>query len=346
MAKQGQTEVEVDAPDREKLGGIVDSVAEHPGLQTKEGADGSPTPSDEWTNQQVTDFYGNRPPTTPTGSPPAAEPTQTAPTEPAEAAVPTEPVTTTQIGDAVPPTIDPNVEALQRELHDLKTKVQERNTENLALKAVNEHMEQFARAVTPQVTPTEPEHIPIEFDNENKPYVSPEALGRVGQAMISKAVQEQVQASLQPLTNAGIAYNRMKKDFPEFATDESKFSGWLDANPTYRERVSSNPSDGMESAYLRYRYEAGQANEQQLAQTVVAGQAVVNEAQRHAAPAGGATGTPTRRTTEVEARTRKLEALRKHGDDTGNWKPYETARLEEAIGTQFLDTMDKTTWGR
>lgn len=326
MTDRGREERQQD----EAMGAIVDSVTQHIG-QPGEGDQpaGNEAMAEEFLRQQVPAESMSA---TPTRAP-----------QPAEAAtVPP----TTESGMAAAPAPDPDAERLQREVDDLKRKIAERNTENLALKAVNQQMEQFAQIMRPPERPQEPARIPIAFDEHNQPYVDPSIAQHMIDERVNQLVQEKVQESLRPLTAASETYGRMRRDFPEFSSEEDRFGQWLAANPQYRERVTTNPSEGLETAYLRYRYESGQARDTQATQAANAGQAVISGAQRHAAPAGGTSGAPSRRVTETEARTRKLRELAKYAEDTGDWKPYYKMRLEEGLGQSFLDTMDKTTWGR
>ena len=322
---------------------LLSSIDLHPGLQTTQGPDGQPVMDDASQAAQATAFLENTVP--PSGQP----------------AIPTAPAAAPEAPTASPATAQApatggrllagkyrNVEELERAQINAQQALRERETELRAARAVNQHLEEvFAPLRQPRETQRE-KPIPISFDSQNQPFVDPNAVLQMIEEKAREIAREQVQESLRPLSQLSQANARLRSEYPEVAQREAEFAQWLSANPDFQQRVTQDPDFYLEGAYLKFERDRGQVVSAQNAQTASAAQGQVSQARAHASPAGGSP-VATRRTTEDEAVVGRLNALYKHWQDTGDpqaLKAYKNARTAMALGGNFLDVLEKATWGR
>lgn len=315
---------------------ILSSIASHPGLQVQALPDGTEQPANDPAAQN---FLADRVP----GGQPAPSPEPSSPVQP----------TMPDAGAAAKPSGGRlfagkyrSVEEMERAHLEAQSALRDREAENRALKSVNQHLEEvFAPLRQERVRPEPTQPIPVVFDRNNMPVLDPAALDQAILERAQAVAREQVQAYLGPLTAMSQANARLKASYPESVQLEGEFTDWLKANPEYRERVTQDPEFALEGAFLKFERERGFAVQAQSRETAQAAQAQTSQARAHASPAGGSP-VAQHRPQEADGTAAALNKLYKYGQETGNWKPYQKARLEMAIGPEFLGVLEKTNWGR
>lgn len=236
-----------------------------------------------------------------------------------------------------------NPEELERGYQNLLTELTARNAENTALKAVNQHIEALTGGFrAPREAPS-PQFITGGVTEDGRPTFP---LAEIYQRIEDRAreiANEQVQAHLTPLAAVGKASASMREGYPEFAQEEQRFARWLKANPDIAEKVADDPEFALEAAYLKYNRVVGQTTRAAAVETTQVATQAVNEVRKHAA---SITGSSARRAPAVDTRTATFTALYKQAAETGDNRPIVRARLEEAIGADLLNSMEKSGWGR
>jgi hypothetical protein len=235
-----------------------------------------------------------------------------------------------------------SIEEAERGYREADQRRQTVERENTALKAVNLHLEQvFAPVRQQREVPTPPQEVAVQFRGD-QPVVPTADFVRVAQEQARAAAREEVRNALEPLGRMNEAQTRLIAEFPDFSQRQSEFAQWLAANPTYKERVTSDPDAGLEHAYLRFNHEAGAYRQQTTQQA----RGQVETARQAASATSSSPGSTVRRTTDLDNRAARLNELYNHAQQTGDWGPYKKARLEEALGSQFMSTLDQSQWGR
>lgn len=313
---------------------LLGSINEHPGLQVQVNEDGTEAPANDPAGQN---FLAEQ-----TSGQPAPEQQPPAPAAPNQAAP----------GSVAPSSSGRlfagkyrSVEEMERAHLIAQQTLREREAENRAIKAVNQHLDEVLTPLRTRPERPEPTAIPVTFDRNNLPVLDPAALDAAIEARARVAAREQVQAVLGPMTAMSRANSQLRNEYPEFAQRDGEFTAWLQAHPEYQERVIQDPEFALEGAYLKFERERGFAVNQQNMQAAQAAQSQVRQARDNASPAGG-NPVAQRRGTEQDSVTQRLTALHRHGQETGDWKPYKQARLEMALGAEYLSTLERTTWGR
>jgi hypothetical protein len=238
-----------------------------------------------------------------------------------------------------------SVEELERAALEKDRTLRERETELRAARAVNQHLEEvFAPLRQPREDPrTRP--IPVTFDERQQPIIDPAALMQMVDERAREIAGQTVQDTLRPLSVLSQANNRLRADYPEIGQHEGEFTQWLQANPEMQDRVTKDPEFALEHAFLKFERERGFAVNTQNRETASAAQDQVTRARANASPGGGGP-VASRRMSEQDAQVQQLNAFFKHGQETGDWKPYKNARTEMALGKGFTDLLERTSWGR
>lgn len=312
---------------------LLSSVMSHPGLQETQAPDGSAQPAADPAASRFLETFSGQP--APTQNAPEAAPAQEQP-GPTNGQAPT--------GGRLYAGKYRNVEELERAALEKDRTLREREAELRAARAVNQHLEEVFAPLRTQREERRPA-VPVTFDERNNPVVDPEAFMAAIEERARAIAREQVQETLRPLSAMSNASAKLRGDYPELLQQEGQFAQWLSANPDMQERVSRDPDFYLEGAYLKFSRDLGHAQQTQNREAASAAQEQVRQARANAGPAGGSP-MGSRRGTEQDAMTSKLTSLYKYGQETGNWKPYKDARLEMALGQPFLDTMERSSWGR
>jgi hypothetical protein len=236
-----------------------------------------------------------------------------------------------------------NPEELERGYHNLLTELTARNAENTALKAVNQHIEALTGGFRGVRETPSPQFLTGGVTDDGRPTFPLAELRQMIDDRAREIANEQVQAHLTPLAAVGKASTAMREGYPEFVQEEQKFARWLKANPDIAEKVADDPEFAMEAAYLKYNRILGQTNRVAAVETTQASTQAINEVRKHAA---SITGSAARRAPLVDTRTAAFTALYKQAQETGDNRPIVKARLEEAIGADLLNSMEKSGWGR
>lgn len=218
--------------------------------------------------------------------------------------------------------------------------------ENVALKAAQLAAERIGgfRQPRDEPKPQPAAEIPVAFRGDQPVVPINDFRAEVIQAA-QMAAREAVSGILTPMQQLGAANSSLRTSYPEFAQREAQFASWLGAHPDYQELIQMKPDVGLESAYLKFSRDTGAQQVTQATQTTLAAQQQVESARQQAAPAGNVAPS-SRRPTEQESKWAELERLYKEGQQTGNFKPFQKARIQYALGDQFVNTLDRTTWGR
>lgn len=315
-------------------------IADHPGLNNPEAQGGKlndyrpvALPDDPTAQQWLQDHSGQPAPTqqvTPARAPtePAAEPAQP------------------ERGGLIFGKYKSQEEA-ERGYWETVKRQQAIERENTTLKAVNLHLEQvFAPMRQKREEPTPPpQFTPVQFQGD-QPVVPTADFMRMAEERGRAAARDEVRNALEPLQRLSATQTRMSAEFPDFSQRQSEFNQWLAQNPTYQERLVADPDTGLELAYLRFDREAGNHRQAASQQATQQARGQIESARSAASATSSSPGTSVRRTTELDNRAQRLTDAFKWAQETGDWNPYRKARLEEALGSQFLNTLDQTNWGR
>lgn len=242
-----------------------------------------------------------------------------------------------------------SVEEMERGLENLNAELRRRNEENVVLKAAQlatERIGGFRRERDePPVAPAS--EIPIQFRGD-QPVVPINDFRTEMLNAARQAAQETISGILTPMQQLGSANANLRTSYPEFQQREGDFTNWLRDNPGYQELIQHNPEVGLESAYLKFSRVSGNVQVAQANQNTIAAQQQIDSARQQASPAGNIAPS-SRRPTEQESRSVELNKLFQEWQQTGDAaakKRYVNARTEYALGDQFVDVLNKTTWGR
>lgn len=240
-----------------------------------------------------------------------------------------------------------SIEEAERGYRETDNRRQTVERENTALKAVNLHLEQvFAPMRQPRVEPTPPPAFtPVQFQGD-QPVVPTADLLRAAVEQGRLAAREEVRNALEPISRLSEAQTRLTAEFPDFSQRQNEFARWLSDNPTYQERMQADPGAGLEHAYLRFSHDVGNQRQVASAQATQQARGQVENARNAASATSSSPGSTVRRTTDLDNRAQRLTEAYNHAQQTGDWGPYRKARLEEALGSQFLGTLDQSNWGR
>lgn len=283
----------------------------------------------------------------PNGSPPASP--QQPPQEPAQPPAPAppaaQPAASQPSGGLIYGKYKSDDEA-QRGYWELVDKLKEMNARNTALEAANLHLQttmipQRRERETPP--PQQPQFVPVQFQGD-QPVVPVESFRQAGRDDAAQVARETVQAMLAPIQQFNAAQARVSTEFPEFQQRQAEFAQWLSKNPDYQDRVARDPEAGLELAYLRYEREAairGQATRVQATQNA---QAQVDQARQ--AASASVSGNTGRRMDEQQSRNAAIGQALEYAQRTGDWKPYTKIRMTEALGEDFLNSLQMTNWGK
>ena len=344
-------------PTEEETKALNEFVA-HPGLPREPGKltskDGQPyAPNDVPNDTSGNVFLKSFP--APEASPDQPEPTVTPAPEvpsgqPAEATVPA--ATETQPAAAPeeqPPTLYfgkyLSMEAAEKAWQERENLLRDRSQENIALKAATSVMENVGLRKE-RAEPTPPQNLPVQFDAQGQPFIPADVIDKMVSQRAGEIAEAKVQETLQPIADMNNITNKMQQEFTDFGNDNAAFSGYLAENPEIAKRVSADPEFAMPAAYLMFRELRGQQTQTAAVQTTQRSQAVVDNTKAQASPGGG-TAQSSRSVQETESRDKRLQELQDYGVQTGNWKPYQKARLTEALGMDgTLDAIAKAGWGR
>ena len=242
-----------------------------------------------------------------------------------------------------------SVEEMERGYNEAQAELKRRNEENVVLKAAQlatERIGGFRRERDePPVAP--PSEIPIQFRGD-QPVVPVNDLRNELLQAARQAAQETISGILTPMQQLGSANANLRASYPEFAQREGEFANWLRDNPGYQELIQHNPEVGLESAYLKYSRVSGVQQATQATQATHAAQQQVDSARQQAAPAGNIAPS-TRRPNETESKQAHVQQLFKRWQETGDpadKKRYMNAHTEWSLGEQFVNTLERTSWGR
>lgn len=216
--------------------------------------------------------------------------------------------------------------------------------ENIALRAAQLATERIGGFRQPREEPTPPAHIPVQFQGD-QPVVPVNDFRTEVLNAARAAAQEAVSGILTPMQQLGSANANLRTSYPEFSQQEVQFSNWLRDNPRYQDLIQQSPDVGLESAYLKFARDTGTQQVTQATQNTLAAQNQVDAARQQAAPAGNV-APASRRPTEAESKWTNLQRIYQECQQTGNFKPFVKARTEFALGEQFINTLDRTNWGR
>ena len=303
--------------------GMLESIANHPSLQTTKEPDGTEVAREDPSSTHFLSTFGGQPAPAPETTP----------------AAPESPQPTRLLAGKYK-----SVEEMERATIERERTLHEREAELRAARAVNQHLEEVFAPLRNQRDQPRERPVPVTFNDQQQPIVDNAALMEMVDRRAREIAREQVAETLQPLQSLSLANNRLRAEYPEIVQREGEFAQWLQANPSYQERVQRDPEFALEGAYLKFERDRGLATTTHNLETNTVAQAQVNQARSNASPAGGG-ATATRRPSESDAMQQRLTELYKLGNDTGNWKPYKDARTELAVGKQVLDSLN-TTWGR
>lgn len=307
---------------------LLGSIDQHPGLQVQVNEDGTEAPANDPAGRNFLSDHGGQP---------APEPQPPAPAAPNQEAQETVAPSSGRLFAGK----YRSVEEMERAHLIAQQTLREREAENRAIKAVNQHLDEVLTPLRTRPDRPDPTMVPVTFDRNNLPVLDPAALD----AAIEARARAAVQAVLGPMTAMSRANSQLRTEYPEFAQRDGEFTAWLQAHPEYQERVVQDPEFALEGAYLKFERERGFAVNQQNLQAAAAAQSQVRQARDNASPAGG-NPVAQRRAPEQDGASQRLNALFKHGQETGDWKPYRQARIEVALGADYMSTLEKTTWGR
>jgi len=273
---------------------------------------------------------------------------QPAGTEPAVPAAPDAPPAAPVVEEQ-PPTLFfgkyKSMEAAEKAWKERENLLRDRSQENIALKAATTVMEN-AGFRKERAEPTPPQNLAVQFDAQGQPFIPADVLDKMVTQRAGEIAEAKVQETLQPIANMNNITNKMQQEFTSFGDDNAAFSGYLAENPEIAQRVSNDPEFAMPAAYLMFRELRGQQTDASTVQTTQRSQAVVDNTKAQASPGGGVAQS-SRTAQEGESRDRKLLELQEYGVQTGDWKPYQKARLTEALGMDgTLDAIAKAGWGR
>ena len=327
------------AEERQAISNLLGSIDAHPGLQTVSGPDGLPAMDDASVAAQATEFLREK---VPGGQPAQAQAPATSQEQPT-ATPGSEQASAT--GGRLLAGKYRSVDELERAQIDAQRTLREREAALRAARAVNQHLDEVFAPLRQPREEKRDKPIPVTFDERQQPIIDPAAVMDIVREVAREVASQQVQDTLRPLSQLSQANARLRNEYPEVAQREGEFAQWMAANPEYGERVSRDPDFYLEGAYLKFERERGMTQGAQNANTASAAQEQVSRARANASPAGGGP-VATRRQTEQDATQANLNALKKYAVETGDWKPYTKARLEGALGTGFVDTLQRTTWGR
>ena len=238
-------------------------------------------------------------------------------------------------------------EEAQRGYWELVDKLKEMNARNTSLEAANLHLQttmipqRQVREQPPQ--PSQPQFVPVQFQGD-QPVVPVESFRQAGQETAAQVARETVQAMLAPIQQFNAAQARVSTEFPEFQQRQADFAQWLSKNPDYQERVARDPEGGLELAYLRYERDSALRGQATRAQTTQTAQAQVDQARQNAS--ASVSGNAGRRMGDQQSRAALIGQALEYAQKTGDWKPYTRIRMTEAVGEEFLNSLQMTNWGK
>lgn len=283
----------------------------------------------------------------PNGSPPAPTPDQTPqpPAQPTAPAAPAPQPASQPGGDLIYGKYKSQDEA-QRGYWELVDRLKEMNARNTALEAANLHLQTVAlpqRRERETPPPQQPQFVPVQFQGD-QPVVPVEALRQTSREDAAAIARETVQQMLAPIQQFSAAQTRLSGEFPEFPQRQAEFAQWLSRNPEYQERVSRDPEAGLELAWLRYEHDSALRGQTQRTQATHQAQAQVDQARQQAG--ASVAGSASRRMDDQQSRNAAIGKALEYAQRTGDWKPYTKMRMSEALGDDFLNSLQMTTWGK
>jgi hypothetical protein len=238
-----------------------------------------------------------------------------------------------------------SVEELERGYQSSRTEAKRLYDENIALKAAQLAVEKIGGFRQPREEPKpQPVDIPVQFRGD-QPVVPTEALIQQMEQRARQVAQETVSGILTPMQQLGSANASLRSTYPEFAQQEGQFASWLRDNPRYQGLIQNDPEVGLESAYLKFARDSGVQQTHVATQATHAAQQQIESARQQAAPAGNVSPS-SRRPTETESKWGELKKLYDEAQLTGDYKRFNKARIEYALGDQFVNTLNNTNWGR
>lgn len=284
----------------------------------------------------------------PNGSPPAPTPQQPAP-EPAQPSAPAPAAAqpTQSPGDSLIYGKYKTTDDAQRGYWELVDRLKEMNARNTALEAANLHLQttmipQRRERETPQAPP-QPQYVPVQFQGD-QPVVPVDSLRQTSREDAAQVARETVQSMLAPIQQFNAAQSRISGEFPDFPQRQADFAQWLSKNPDYQERVTRDPDSGLELAWLRYEHDSALRGQTQRAQVTQNAQQQVNQARQQAGVS--TSGTASRRMDDQQTRLATIGKALEYAQQTGDWKPYTKLRMTEALGDDFLNSLQLTNWGK
>lgn len=339
----GQPAPELVEPDPKEVEAALEQIANlHPqlgggNLQSRDGSEYAPANVDD--GAYAKNFFRN------TRSQPTA-----APETPAEPEADRDDPLPTG-GAAQPDRLFANkyksAEELEKGYQNVFDELQRRNAENAALKAVNQHVELLQegfRRERPE--PVAPQFIRARVNDQGEVDVPLADLDAIIARRANEVAQQRVDEILTPITNLGKANARVRSEYPEFAKVETEFSNWLQVNPEYAKRVANDPDFALEASFLKFRESTGKTTRQTATEVTRQAQETIDHAKRNAGAIAGSPVPAGRRITQDQARTARMTKLVKYAEETGDRKPLVKARLSEAVGEDYLNSLMDTSWGK
>lgn len=329
----------------EQMGVVIDHPAFKDG--TLSNRQGEPyNPANVPNTPEATDYLSQFPGALPgVAAQPAVEQTQPAadPAQPAEAAPQARPEPSRLFAGKYR-----SVEDLEKGYDEAHKALRDREAKLRAVEAVRNELEPLLGGFRREREQPQPalNRIPIQFDPQTgAPYVSPEVFNPYIEARAREVAMEQAREVLTPITRLNDVNNTLRSEYPEFGQREQAFAAYLRDNEEVRDRIAKDP-EYLETAYLKFDRQSGDRVRQQTVETTRQAQDTVNAAkQQSSAGAGGVGG--GRRVSELETRDAQIRALRKQAEETGDYRGYVKARLEQAVNTGgHLDALDRSGWGR
>jgi len=203
-----------------------------------------------------------------------------------------------------------------------------------ALRAANLLASQQQEFHTRQERP-QPQPVKLTVDEAGQAFIPPDAIPQpVTREEVDAQVNQRVTQILEPVLKGNQALNELKGQYPDYQKQEANFTKWLAVNPETSQKAVSNPESGMELAYLKYKYEMANLASQQVQQSAAQTAPVIEQARNQAARPNATRN----EVTDEQSRNNKLAELYRHGQETGNYRAYEKARLHEAIPGWITNT--------